>query len=150
MPVTALAIGAGVGLLKSLAVDMPKAERQRKLAAETARYNPWTNAQAGPVQEADPIASAGQFGLAGAQFKSGMDQDKLNAEIAERVSKTKAYTPINVTAQAGAANPYAGLGNLFAQPPAAQPAPQQPRSPYSLGGNYNYGATPFGNPYSYY
>lgn len=81
MPFTALAIGAGVGLLKSELVDQPKEQRQRKLAGATQRYSPWTGLQAQPVQEADPLGSALQFGATGAQMGSSIQnaqaQDKL-------------------------------------------------------------------------
>lgn len=68
MPFTALAIGAGVGLLKSAVIDGPKANRERTLAAATQRFSPWTHLQAGPVQEADPLGSALTFGGAGASI----------------------------------------------------------------------------------
>jgi hypothetical protein len=66
MPITALAIGAGVGLLKSQTVDKDKEKRQRALAAETQRYSPWTGLHADPIQQADPFGSALQFGATGA------------------------------------------------------------------------------------
>jgi hypothetical protein len=76
-----LGIGAGVGLLKSQIVDRPKEERQRKLAAETQRYSPWTGLQAQQVQEADPLGNAMQFGV-----NSGMmGQGIKNQEGAEKL-----------------------------------------------------------------
>lgn len=71
MPITGLAIAAGIGLLKSQTVDKDKEKRQRKLAAATQRYSPWTGLQAGPIQEADPFGSALQYGAAGAQMGAG-------------------------------------------------------------------------------
>lgn len=67
----AAAIGAGVGLTKAIAIDKPKENRQRKLAAETIRYSPWTHMQAGPIQEADPLGSTLAFGMTGAQMQQG-------------------------------------------------------------------------------
>jgi hypothetical protein len=85
MPLTALAIGAGAGVLKSEIVDRPKEARQRKLAAETARYSPWTGMQPQGVQEADPLGSALAFGGAGSQLGAAMQQQALNQKIAEQM-----------------------------------------------------------------
>ncbi len=70
MPIIALAIGAGAGILKSEVVDKPKEERQRKLAAATQRLNPWTGLKANPIQEADPFGSALKYGATGASMGS--------------------------------------------------------------------------------
>jgi hypothetical protein len=64
----AVGIGAAVGLTKAYAVDAPKEARQRKLAAATQRYSPWTGLKAGSVQEADPFGSTLQGGMAGATY----------------------------------------------------------------------------------
>lgn len=61
---------AGAGLAKGLFADAPRANRQRKLAAETTRYSPWTGLQAQQVQEADPFGSA----LQGLATGASMDQ----------------------------------------------------------------------------
>lgn len=80
MPWAGLAIGAGLGLLKSAMVDAPKAERQRSLAATTQRYSPWTKLAAAPVQEADPFSTALQFGGLGASLVGAKQQaDSENA-----------------------------------------------------------------------
>lgn len=79
-----LAIGALAGLGKSLLIDGPKEERQRKLAAETQRLSPWTGLKAEPVQEADPLGSALSFGLAGAQLGQGMEQADLNEAMMKK------------------------------------------------------------------
>jgi hypothetical protein len=81
MPITALAIGAGVGLLKGATVDQAREDRQRKLAGTTQRYSPWTGLAAQPVQEADPLGSAMQFGAAGAQLGSNMDSSKAQQKL---------------------------------------------------------------------
>jgi hypothetical protein len=57
-------------VLKSEAIDKPKEARQRKLAAATQRYSPWTGLKANPIQEADTFGSALQGGMAGATFAS--------------------------------------------------------------------------------
>lgn len=59
---------AAGGLAKGLLIDKPKENRQRALAAETARYSPWTHMQPQAVQEADPFGSALQGGMTGASF----------------------------------------------------------------------------------
>lgn len=57
--------------------DTGKESRQRKLASETQRYSPWTNLQANPIQEADPLGTAMQTygtieaGKAGEADKAG-------------------------------------------------------------------------------
>lgn len=61
------------GLAKSAAIDVPAAARQRKLAAATQRFSPWTGMQAGPVKEADPLGSALSFGLTGLSLDQNMD-----------------------------------------------------------------------------
>lgn len=57
-----LAIGAGIGLLKGMTVDRDKEDRERQLAAQTQKYSPWTHLTAGPIEQADPLGSALQFG----------------------------------------------------------------------------------------
>lgn len=72
----AILIGAGAGLLKSKLVDAPREERERELAAKTQLYSPWTGLKANPIQEADPLGSAMQGGIAGAQFGAGLQQQE--------------------------------------------------------------------------
>lgn len=78
-----LAAGLGAGLLKSEAVDRPREKRQRRLAAETQRYSPWTGMTAQPVQEADPFGSAFQGGLTGLSLGQGMEMMKGQKELAD-------------------------------------------------------------------
>jgi hypothetical protein len=82
-----LAIGAGAGLLKSELVDAPKERRERTLAAATQKYSPWTGLQAQPIQQADPLGSAIQFGATGAALGSAINSanaanNYLNAKTA--------------------------------------------------------------------
>jgi hypothetical protein len=67
-----LLIGAGAGLLKSELIDRPQADRQRKLAATTAALSPWTGMTPEMPQEANPLGSMLQGGLAGAQIGQAM------------------------------------------------------------------------------
>ena len=86
-PLTLSLIMGGGGLLKSLISDGPKASRQRKLAAETQRLSPWTGLQAGPVKEADPLGSALQFGLTGAQVGSNLEESARQADLDKALSE---------------------------------------------------------------
>lgn len=67
-PLTAAAVLGGVGLLKSEFIDRPREDRQRKMAAVTARWSPWTGMSPNQIQEADPFGTAIQGGLAGAMI----------------------------------------------------------------------------------
>jgi hypothetical protein len=121
-----LLIGGAAGLAKSHFIDKPKEQRQRKLAAETQRYSPWTGMQADKVQEADPFGSALQYGTTGAMMSaqhSQMESDKkLNEAMTNRLNT------------GGSALGYGK--NLY-----TYPAPQKPNS--YLGSNYDFG-TPWG------
>lgn len=87
-----LALG---GLTKSLAIDAPRADRQRKLQAETTRYSPWTGLTGQAPQEADPFGSTMQGLTGGAMLGSSMNAaNKANAltdaQTAYLDAKTKA------------------------------------------------------------
>lgn len=62
------ALMAIAGAAKSEVIDKPKEQRDRKLAAETIRWSPWTGMHPGPIQQADPAGSAVNWGLMGAQL----------------------------------------------------------------------------------
>lgn len=85
MPITALAIGAGAGLLKSELLDRPREQKQRTLAAETQRYSPWTGLKADPIHEADPLGSALTFGSQGAMLGAGIQ----NAQAQQGLMKAQ-------------------------------------------------------------
>ena len=96
-----LLAGMGAGLLKSELVDKPQADRQRKLAATTAALSPWTGMTPTMPQEANPLGSMMQGGLAGAQLGQGLQSEKpdsLGAEAAASGNKPGTMIP-----QAGAA-----------------------------------------------
>ncbi len=76
--------GAGVGVGKSELVDRPREERQRKLAAQTQRYSPWTGLQAQPIQEAKPFDSALQYGGTGAMMASGINNQQAQTDWLNR------------------------------------------------------------------
>lgn len=91
-PVT-IGVMAGLGLAKSELVDRPREERQRRQAAITARWSPWTGMAPGAIQEADPLGSAMEAGLTGAMLSQ--NQQKLDA------GKAKDLAEIPVTGGAG-------------------------------------------------
>lgn len=117
-----LLIGAGTGVVKSELIDRPKEKRDRKLAAETQRLSPWTGLQAQAIKEADPLASALQFGGAGAQMGMGIQNQGLNQKM---------YGALLAQQAAPAASPYPSMApGPVAQSPIISPnqmqAPQFP------------------------
>lgn len=67
-PLIPLLAGGGLGFLKSMTIDKPKEDRQRRVAAETAKYSPWTGMAPGKIEEADPFGSAISTAALGAMF----------------------------------------------------------------------------------
>ena len=61
-------IAAGLGLLKSEAIDRPKEQRDRKLRAAQIRFSPFKEVPLQQISSADPIGTAVNFGAAGAQL----------------------------------------------------------------------------------
>lgn len=117
MPFTALAVGAALGLVKSEAIDAPKEARDRKLAAATQRYSPWTHLQAQPIKTADPFGSALQYGASGA----ALGQNIQNSNAMDTYLKNNPYGGAKVDFNAGASpvpganyglanNPWSGFG----------------------------------------
>jgi len=106
MPLGGL-IAAGVlaaaGVAKSEFSDKPRAEKKRALAAETARYSPWTGMTPESVQEADPLGS----GLQGAMTGAALGQSISNASSARKFQD----------AQAGYLNRGGGGGAIWAGMP---------------------------------
>lgn len=74
------------GVAKSELIDKPKEERQRKLAAETQRYSPWTGLKANAIQEADPFGTALQFGATGASMSAAQQQADLDKALTDRLN----------------------------------------------------------------
>jgi hypothetical protein len=91
-PVT-IGVMAGLGLAKSELIDRPKEEEQRRRAAITARWSPWTGMAPGGIQTADPLGSAMEAGLTGAMLSQ--NQQKLDA------AKTKDLTEANLAGGSG-------------------------------------------------
>lgn len=91
-PVT-IGVMAGLGLAKSELIDRPREEEQRRRAAITARWSPWTGMAPGGIQTADPLGSAMEAGLTGAMLSQ--NQQKLDA------AKTKDLTEANLAGGSG-------------------------------------------------
>lgn len=88
---------AGMGLAKSELVDRPREERQRRQAAITARWSPWTGMAPGAIQEADPFGSAMEAGLTGAMLSQ--NQQKLDAGKAKDLAEIPLTGGAGTTAQ---------------------------------------------------
>lgn len=138
MPLIALGIGAGVGLLKSELIDRPREQRQRKTRAAEIRYSPWTGlTPSQQVQEADPLGSALQFGSTGAMLGQSIESRDFNKNFNEKLlsNMDKQYsTPTSVqVVTAPTQSP------MMAAPPRYSLMPElyQQRNPWSLGG-YSY------------
>jgi phosphoribosyl-dephospho-CoA transferase len=82
-PLAMAAIGAALGAAKNEAVDRPRADKQRKLAAETARYSGWTGMTPGPIKESDPFGNVLSGGMTGLSMSQNMqNQDAWNQFLA--------------------------------------------------------------------
>lgn len=88
-PLALAAIGAAGGLAKSEFIDRPREERQRKQAAEIARWSPWTGMKPNDITEADPFGNALQGGMTGAMLGQAMG----GAEGAPAVSQAAVPQP---------------------------------------------------------
>lgn len=75
-PITLAALGgAGLGIGKGI-LDQNRERKDRQIAAQTARWSPWTGMAAQPVQRADLLGSTIQGGLQGASFGQGLGQQQ--------------------------------------------------------------------------
>lgn len=76
--------GSALGMMKGNK-DEQQAERDRKLAAETVRYSPWTHLQAQPVKEANKMGDVMQ----GAMQGYAMDQNMAAAKETSALNQAK-------------------------------------------------------------
>ena len=97
-PVT-IGVMAGLGLAKSELIDRPREEEQRRRAAITARWSPWTGMAPGGIQTADPLGSAMEAGLTGAMLSQ--NQQKLDAADAAAAAKAKDAAEVNLAGGSG-------------------------------------------------
>lgn len=94
----AIGAGMGAGLLKSYLVDKPQEDRQRAMAATTARYSPWTGMKPGEVQVANPMGAMMQGGMAGAGLGQQMDSADTQNQLAQsQIASNNAWAqmPLN-------------------------------------------------------
>jgi hypothetical protein len=106
-PITMALMFGGMGLGKSFLVDQPKEARQRKLAAETQRYSPWTGLQAGAINEADPFGATLQGAASGASFGQNMEQNNSDLESKKLYQDwMRSRTPQAKIAPAGSMDAY--------------------------------------------
>lgn len=102
--------GAALGLGKHLLVDKPQADAQRKLAAATATYSPWTGMTPTMPQEANALGSVMQGGLAAAQLGQGMQTAKLNENLVNSQINANNASAVSSGGKAMAMTPPAGQG----------------------------------------
>lgn len=113
-----LAIGAGVGLLKNQLVDVPREKKQRTLAAATQKYAPWTGMSAQPIQQADALGNALQFGSTGASMKNALYSKNSDAwskilTATADAAKSGMMTPkVNLNVGGGATDSMGAPGSL--------------------------------------
>lgn len=101
---------AAAGIIKSQTVDKNKENRERKLAASTQQYSPWTGLTANPIKEADPFGSALQYGATGAALKQNI---QASNDMHDYLTKNPWASPkINYNMNAGGGGGSA-LGNNY-------------------------------------
>lgn len=67
-----LAIGAAAGVGKYFLSDKPRYNAEKKLAAETQRYSPWTGLQANTPRNPSMFENVLQGGMTGLQLGQGL------------------------------------------------------------------------------
>lgn len=97
MPWIPIAIGAGAGLLKTMAVDAPEEKRQREIAEATIKYSPWTHASIEKAQASIHPANAFSGALEGAGAGMAFGQGLQNYQTQQNVNDwlKKGYSPFN-------------------------------------------------------
>lgn len=84
IPILAAAlVAAAAGAAKHYAVDAPKEERERKLAAETTRNSYWTGLRGQMPKESDAAGEALTWAGAGANFA----QNSNDADFSQQMQK---------------------------------------------------------------
>lgn len=76
-------ISGGLSLVKHFAVDKPKADKDRTLAAKTQELSPYTGLKAQPVEDPNLFGGLMSGAAAGAQFGTSIHQ----AEQADDINK---------------------------------------------------------------
>lgn len=99
LPLAAMAVMAGLGLLKSEAVDRPAERRKRALRAEEIRYSPYSGIKnfTDVGKEADPIGSvlggAAQGAGLGQGFEKADQEEKQNQAVLELLKGSDVNDP---------------------------------------------------------
>lgn len=100
-PITLAAVMGGAGLLKSELIDRPREQEQRRQAAITARWSPWTGMAPGAIQSADPFGAVLQGATTGAVLGQNLNlaggKEAATKDIAE--AATIQPEAINLAAQ---------------------------------------------------
>lgn len=111
----ALALGMGAGLLKSELIDRPQADKQRQLAATTATLSPWTGMTPTMPNEANPLGSMLQGGLAGMQVGQGMDKAAQEQALLEKLKQQQQPAPNTFVPKMGGnvQSPWASMGQMI-------------------------------------
>lgn len=123
-PVTiGILAGAGMGLVKGMS-DKDRERKDRRVAAETAMWSPWTGMQPDKVQSADVMGSTMQGGLAGASVGQSVARNDAYSDYLSKISPQEATAPA-----AGLVGPPA--------PGAVAPPPPPASTDFSLSGPYS-------------
>lgn len=83
LPLVLAGAGVGLGMLKSKQQE-EQANRDREVAAVTARYSPWTGMQPNMPQSVDTMGNMMQGGLAGASMGQGFEAAASNQALQDR------------------------------------------------------------------
>lgn len=137
MPMLPLIIGAGMGLLQSSEQAQQEAA-QRKTAAATIAYSPWTGANINQAQSAihpaTPISDIGQGLIAGARYNQGGYGPNGGNTVNNAVG-TSAADSFKGLSSAQGGSPYMSGSAPDLQAPSAD-------KKISLGGEYGFGPAP--------
>ena len=89
--------GLALGVGKNFLFDQPKYQREKKLAASTQRYSPWTGMQAKAPNEPDPVAAGLTYGSQGAMLGQGLANANASKDLMEAqkswLQNNRAYNP---------------------------------------------------------
>lgn len=131
MAMTGLAIGAALGLLNQYS-QQQSADRQRKLAASTAAYAPWTGMKPQNVTDPQIAQNLAMFGSAGAAVGSKVGGAPDTTVAVQGAPMTPAQDAAAESAGGFGAGDFAkeraaqtGAMNMSAPPAAGGPVPQR-------------------------
>lgn len=67
----------------SMLHNLDKEQRDRKLAAETQRYSPWTGLRANPIEQANPAGDLAQVGAGALGYEQNKEAMGLRKQLTE-------------------------------------------------------------------